>query len=94
MGSRTHGTSSENERPSGGGWWHRRGHSGPDAREEGLDERGEAPPAYVKEMEPVHLQPGGDGTGEEGVELRDIRGHEGKPPDYQEHHSPHEGASR
>ena len=44
-------------------------------REEGLDEAGEAPPAYVKEPERAHLQGG------EGVELRGL---EGKPPDYEE----------
>ena len=53
-------------------------------REEGLDEAGEAPPAYVKEPERVHLERG------EGVELRGMArsgeraGVEGKPPDYQE----------
>ena len=53
-------------------------------REEGLDEAGEAPPAYVKEPERVHLERG------EGVELRgmarsrEMPGPEGKPPDYEE----------
>lgn len=45
-------------------------------REEGLDAAGEAPPAYVKEPERAHLEGGG-----EGVELRGL---EGKPPDYEE----------
>ncbi len=52
-------------------------------REEGLDEAGEAPPAYVKEPERVHLG---------GIELRGmgggrdvgVGGLEGKPPDYEE----------
>ena len=53
-------------------------------RVEGLDEAGEAPPAYVKEPERVHLERG------EGVELRgmarsrELPGSEGKPPDYEE----------
>lgn len=53
-------------------------------REEGLDEAGEAPPAYVKEPERVHLERG------EGVELRGMArsretpGLGGKPPDYEE----------
>ena len=53
-------------------------------REEGLDEAGAAPRAYVKEPERVHLERG------EGVELRGLTrsgeraGAEGKPPDYQE----------
>ena len=93
-GDGTDGGSHAHNRPSGGGWWHRRGHSGPDVREEGLDERGEAPPAYVKEMEPVHLQPGGDGAGEEGMELRNMDREEGKPPDYQEQHPPQGSTSR
>ena len=45
---------------------------------EGLDAAGEAPPAYVKEPDRVHLQRG------EGVELREVAGLEGKPPDYEE----------
>ncbi|KAF6234126.1 hypothetical protein HO173_007545 [Letharia columbiana] len=53
-------------------------------RDEGLDEAGEAPPAYVKEPERAHLDRG------EGVELRgmarfrEMVGLEGKPPDYEE----------
>lgn len=53
-------------------------------REEGLDEAGEAPPAYVKEPERAHLERG------EAVELsgmarlREMAGLEGKPPDYEE----------
>ena len=45
--------------------------------EEGLDERGEAPPPYLKEPDPVHHD------GREGVELHDMSRHEGKPPDYE-----------
>lgn len=58
--------------------------------EEGLDEAGEAPPAYVKEPDRVHLE----GRGGEGVELRgmarrtEMAGLEGKPPDYEEMHRP------
>lgn len=44
---------------------------------EGLDERGEAPPAYVKEPDRAYLE------GREGVELRDLESSEGKPPDYE-----------
>ena len=44
--------------------------------EEGLDERGEAPPPYLKEPEPAHLD-----TREE-VELHNMPAQEGKPPDY------------
>ena len=53
-------------------------------REEGLNAAGEAPPAYVKEPERVHLER------EEGVELTsmarvaEVTGLEGKPPDYVE----------
>ena len=63
----------------------RRGEEG-----EGLDEAGEAPPAYVKEPDRVHL----DGRGGEGVELRgmarraEMAGLEAKPPDYEEMHRP------
>ena len=44
--------------------------------EEGLDERGEAPPPYLKEPEPAHLD------AREGVELHNMPAQEGKPPDY------------
>ena len=44
--------------------------------EEGLDERGEAPPPYLKELEPAHLD------AREGVELHNMHAQEGKPPDY------------
>lgn len=53
-------------------------------RVEGLDEAGEAPPAYVKEPERAHVGRG------EGVELRgmarlrEMGGLEGKPPDYED----------
>ena len=54
----------------------------PAARVEGLDAAGEAPPAYVKEPEPVHLR------GSEGVELRGMVSSECKPPDYEERPPP------
>ena len=54
-----------------GGW--RRG-----GVEEGVDERGEAPPPYLKELDPV-LRVGGSG-----VELRDLSRGEAKPPGYDE----------
>ena len=62
---------------------------------EGLDERGEAPPPYVKEPERVHFGDD-DGVGRrrsrsrsgsmESVELRDWQGRRtmGKPPDYEQ----------
>ena len=46
------------------------------AVEEGLDERGEAPPPYLKEPEPAHLD------AREEVELHNMPTQEGKPPDY------------
>lgn len=53
-------------------------------REEGLDEAGEAPPAYVKEPERVHLQ-SGLGVELRGMaRLREMAGLEVKPPDYEE----------
>ena len=54
----------------------------PAGRVEGLNETGEAPPAYVKEPERVHLEGG------EGVELRGMTRSEGKPPDYEERPPP------
>ena len=48
--------------------------------EEGLDERGEAPPPYLKEPEQAHPHDNGD----EGVELRDMSRPQGKPPAYGE----------
>lgn len=54
-----------------GGW--RRG-----GVEEGVDERREAPPPYLKELDPVHR------VGGTGVELRDLSRGEGKPPGYDE----------
>jgi len=47
--------------------------------EEGLDERGEAPPPYLKEPEPTH-----HGSGTDGTELHDMSRAEVKPPDYSE----------
>lgn len=46
--------------------------------EEGLDERGEAPPPYLKEPEPVHH------NGREEMELQHMPRQEGKPPEYHE----------
>ena len=46
------------------------------AAEEGLDERGEAPPPYLKEPEPAHID------AREEVELHNMPAQEGKPPDY------------
>lgn len=44
------------ERDLHGRWGGGRGRrDGTEEGVEGLDERGEAPPAYVKELEPVHL---------------------------------------
>ena len=70
----------------------RRGQQEEEEEEEGgLDEAGEAPPAYVKEPDRVHLEGRGGG---EGVELRgmarprEMAGLEGKPPDYEEMHRP------
>ena len=54
--------------------------SGRGGMEEGLDEAGEAPPAYVKVPDRVHLGRGGEEE-EEGVELR---GMGVKPPEYEE----------
>lgn len=58
-----------------GGWRH----SDTDGAspEEGLNDRGEAPPAYVKEPAQAHVE------GVEDVELRDLENGEGKPPDYE-----------
>ena len=52
---------------------------------EGLDERGEAPPPYVKEPERVHL--GEVGRGRENEERGVMSGEMGKPPDYMERRS-------
>ena len=50
--------------------------------EEGLDERGEAPPPYIpNEPEAAHTRRNGDGN-EDGIELGTVRREEGKPPDY------------
>ena len=46
--------------------------------EEGVDERGEAPPPYLKEPDPVHRTDG------PGMELHDLSRGEAKPPDYDE----------
>ncbi|KAL8931771.1 MAG: hypothetical protein Q9216_007076, partial [Gyalolechia sp. 2 TL-2023] len=55
-------------------------------REEGLDERGEAPPPYVpKEPEPAYTGPGGDRTGlGNDIPLQDLTRPDQKPPDYDE----------
>ena len=53
-------------------------------REEGLDEAGEAPPAYVKEPDRAHLHRA-DGVELRGLErMREMAGLERKPPDYVE----------
>ncbi|KAL8992456.1 MAG: hypothetical protein Q9188_007578 [Gyalolechia gomerana] len=55
-------------------------------REEGLDERGEAPPPYVpKEPEPAYTGPRGDrpGLGND-IPLQDLTRPDQKPPDYEE----------
>lgn len=63
-------------RRGGGGRWR---FGGADSRvEEGLDERGEAPPPYLKELDPVH-----HGSGTE-MELQNQSRGEAKPPDYEE----------
>ncbi|KAL6712745.1 hypothetical protein ACLMJK_009683 [Lecanora helva] len=61
-----------------GRWRHPAGET---RREEGLDERGEAPPPYLKEPEQIH-----HARRDEGIELHDMDGGEGKPPDYEEEH--------
>ncbi|MCJ1384582.1 hypothetical protein MMC17_007699 [Xylographa soralifera] len=54
-------------------------------REEGLDERGEAPPPYIPgEPAPVHDLAG---DGQDGIALQDYHG---KPPDYDAHASSEE----
>ena len=54
-------------------------------REEGLDERGEAPPPYIPgHPAPVHDLPG---EGHDGIALDDYHG---KPPDYDAHGSSEE----
>ncbi|KAL8644759.1 MAG: hypothetical protein Q9210_007091 [Variospora velana] len=62
-------------------------HHPPQRREEGLDERGEAPPPYIpKEPEPAHTggaQWSGLPAGSE-IPLRDLGGFDRKPPDYNE----------
>ena len=50
--------------------------------EEGLNERGEAPPPYLKEPEPAHHE-----RRNEEMELHNMSGAEGKPPDYEEEHA-------
>lgn len=55
-------------------------------REEGLNERGEAPPPYVpKEPEPAYTGPGGEraGLGND-IPLQDLTRSDQKPPDYDE----------
>lgn len=58
-----------------GGWRHADADNA--SPEEGLDARGEAPPAYVKEPAQAHVEGGDD------VELRDLDSGEGKPPEYE-----------
>lgn len=64
-------------RRRGGRWRHAVGET---RAEEGLDERGEAPPPYLKEPEAVHHRVAGD----EAMEMGDMARREGKPPDYDE----------
>ncbi|KAI4178257.1 MAG: hypothetical protein L6R41_008468 [Letrouitia leprolyta] len=55
-------------------------------REEGLNERGEAPPPYVpKELEPAYTGPASDraGLGND-IPLQDLTRPDQKPPDYDE----------
>ena len=60
-----------------GGWRHSVSNNDYARQEEGLDESGEAPPAYIKEPERAHL-------GEQaGMELSDLESRERKPPDYE-----------
>ncbi|MCJ1450915.1 hypothetical protein MMC28_001249 [Mycoblastus sanguinarius] len=69
-------------RRRGVGRWRFAGMGGHETRvEEGLDERGEAPPPYLAKPEPVHHGVPEIVGEEEGTELRHM---EGKPPDYQE----------
>ena len=69
-------------------WGHNRWRSGgvhePRA-EEGLDERGEAPPPYLPgEPPPVHLDNGNSPHGDDApIPLRAMHRDEGKPPDYE-----------
>ena len=64
--------------------WRRGGAGSRDLRlrdEEGLNERGEAPPPYIKQPERLHVR----GREEEDLELEEWeRRSPGKPPDYQE----------
>ncbi|KAL8931779.1 MAG: hypothetical protein Q9211_006739 [Gyalolechia sp. 1 TL-2023] len=55
-------------------------------REEGLDERGEAPPPYIpKEPEPAYAGPGGGSAGPgNDIPLQDLTRSDHKPPDYEE----------
>ena len=48
-------------------------------REEGLNERGEAPPPYLKEPDRAHHE-----SGAQGLELNNMSRAEGKPPGYDE----------
>lgn len=60
----------------GGGAWR---FNGAEPREhDGLDERGEAPPPYIKQPDPVHH------TNGPATELHDLSRAEVKPPDYDE----------
>lgn len=59
--------------------------------EEGLDERGQAPPPYMPAPPDATVHPAathnGQGAGQ-AIPLQDLSGHEQKPPDYDEHLMP------
>ncbi|KAL2045328.1 hypothetical protein N7G274_002411 [Stereocaulon virgatum] len=60
-----------------GGRWRIMGAEVDPRAEEGLDERGEAPPPYLKEPEPAH------NDGRAGLEMHDMGRDEGKLPEYE-----------
>ncbi|KAL9103354.1 MAG: hypothetical protein Q9163_001620, partial [Psora crenata] len=62
--------------------------------EEGLDERGEAPPPYLKEPDAVHLDGRGQDGGFEMMNTDRRPDAEAKPPDYEERPMPSGTASR
>ena len=70
-------------RSSGPGRWRMPGMREP-RPEEGLNDRGEAPPPYMpNEPEIAHTRPNGEAQ-RQSMELRDIRGEEMKPPEYRQ----------
>ena len=60
-----------------GGRWRMMGVEVDPRAQEGLDERGEAPPPYLKEPEPAHHD------ARAGLEMHDMGRNEGKPPEYE-----------